>query len=68
MAPGLSATWKTMTREEQEEATEDVRKSLEVRRERKKTAAHSVPMGVFNDVKATMTHVETEVRPNHHIF
>jgi hypothetical protein len=57
----VSALWKSMSAEDQIEATDDVVEALKERREAKALAPHHVPLHAFHDTRANIESVEKEV-------
>ena len=57
----VSALWKSMSAEDQIEATDDVIEALKERREAKALAPHHVPLHAFYDTQANIESVEKEV-------
>ncbi|KAL6298785.1 hypothetical protein BKA93DRAFT_743471, partial [Sparassis latifolia] len=53
--------WKSMSKEEQEAATEDEVKALDERRSMRAHAEHNVPLSAFNDARMTMANIEHEL-------
>ncbi|KAJ2968182.1 hypothetical protein NUW54_g13294 [Trametes sanguinea] len=50
----IAETWKQMTPDEQEAATEDALKELQERKEDLTTGTHTVPLQAFHDARATL--------------
>lgn len=58
----IAERWATMTTEEKIEATKNLVKDLDDKKEMKALAVHSVPVNTFHDVHATMNTVYEEVQ------
>ncbi|RXW21194.1 hypothetical protein EST38_g4661 [Candolleomyces aberdarensis] len=57
----LSAKWKAMSAEEQEQYTEDMVQSLAEAREAKESGQHNSQMTAFHDVRAVVEHIQREI-------
>ncbi|KAJ2922342.1 hypothetical protein H1R20_g14754, partial [Candolleomyces eurysporus] len=57
----LSAKWKAMSAEEQDQYTEEIVTSLKEAREVKEAGQHNCQVAAFNDVRAVVGHLQREI-------